>query len=591
MTPLEHQIRAAQRRLWLNRWLGCVAWAVAVGGLVYAAVVLLQRLFDWPIPLGSVGVALAVTTLLSSIVWTVALRENALAAAAALDQAAGLKERLSTGHSCAGSNDPFARAVVVDAEKIATSVTARQHLRLKTPTGLAAGIGSLILASLMFLITPGLLLSSKVKETQQQEEAVRQAHVAVKRKMKEIDQVLEATPGLEDLKEEAAKLDMKSGGMLRRPEDVRHEAAKRIDNLADAVKNKRDNPKYKSVRDMRKHLRSLKVPSSEQIATRKLTKSLQQGDFKEAKKEVEALKEQLATLQKEQDQEAIKKLSKQLDALAKQLEKLELDEEMKEKLAEAGVKPEDADRMLESLKKKDLEQIKKSLEKSGMDEQAAQKLAKQMKQNQGAGQMAKQLAQAMQQASQGAASGQQGRMAAGLSAASDQLSQLEQLEQEMNQLESTMAQLQQSRSAMGQGCDQCNGRGKSGGQSCSKCGGMGQRGKGRGGLAPEESTDVAFKTERGKVKTTEGAIIGQFLIDGEQVKGEVNTEFVELITSAEREASDRISRDRIPRQYQKAVKSYFSNVQKSLEEMKRGQADGDEGGVSTGSTSSTNSTD
>jgi len=92
--------------------------------------------------------------------------------------------------------------------------------------------------------------------------------------------------------------------------------------------------------------------------------------------------------------------------------------------------------------------------------------------------------------------------------------------------------------------------------------------QGSGGLAPEESTDVDFKTEREKVKTTKGAIIGQFLVDGEQVKGEVSKEFVELMSSAEREASDRIKRDRIPRQYQKSVKSYFSNVQQSIEKMK-----------------------
>lgn len=91
-------------------------------------------------------------------------------------------------------------------------------------------------------------------------------------------------------------------------------------------------------------------------------------------------------------------------------------------------------------------------------------------------------------------------------------------------------------------------------------------GQGRGGLAPEQQTKINFKTERGKVHTGKGAIIGQFLVDGEQLKGDVSVDLVDLVSAAERDASDRISRDRIPRQYQKAVKAYFSSVRRSLKE-------------------------
>ncbi len=97
---------------------------------------------------------------------------------------------------------------------------------------------------------------------------------------------------------------------------------------------------------------------------------------------------------------------------------------------------------------------------------------------------------------------------------------------------------------------------------------MGQLGQGRGGLAPEKQTDVAFKTERGKVHTGKGAIVGQFLVDGEQVKGDVKSNLAEVVSAAEREASDRINRDRIPRQYHKAVRQYFSNVQNSMKSNK-----------------------
>ncbi len=577
MTPLEQRIRTAQRRLWLDRWLGCATWSIMVAALVYAAIVLIQRLFDLPIPLSVIGMGIGVTGTAASVVWAVALRANKVTAAAALDKAAGLKERLSSGHYCIDADDPFARAVVADAQRISTSISPRQHIRLHVPQGLTASIGAGVLAALMFLITPGLLKSTEAKETEQREESVRQAYVAVKREMEQLRELVEATPALDDLDDEAKNLDTKTGGKLRRPQDVRMEAAKKIDNLADAIKQKRNHPKYEAMREMKKRLRTLEVPPSEEVGTRKLTKALQQGDFKKAKEEVDALKEQLATLKNEQDPQSVKKLSKQLEALSKQLEKLVQLDKLAEKLAQAGVKKEDVDRLLETLKKKDLEQIKKALQEKGLSQQKAERLAKQIKQNSQASNMAKQLAQSMKQASQGAAAGSESEAAAGLSSGGDQLSELEQLEQEMNQLESSMAAMQEAQENMGQGCKQCKGTGKSGNKPCSRCGGsgtkpgrgMGKLGRGRGGLAPEEETGVGFKIERGKVKTTKGSIIGQFLIDGEQVKGEVNTEFVELMTSAQREASDRINRDRIPRQYQKAVKSYFSNVQQSLEKMKR----------------------
>ena len=154
--------------------------------------------------------------------------------------------------------------------------------------------------------------------------------------------------------------------------------------------------------------------------------------------------------------------------------------------------------------------------------------------------MVKRLARAMQQGAQGAANGQMDEAMAGLSQAGDQLSELEQLEQEMNQLDTTLADLQNARDDLDQGCSKCKGN------EPGPRGGMGPFGRGKGGLAPEQQTPVDFKVERAKVKTGKGAIIGQFLVDGEQIKGEVSSGLAEVVAAGEREASDRINRHRIP---------------------------------------------
>lgn len=97
---------------------------------------------------------------------------------------------------------------------------------------------------------------------------------------------------------------------------------------------------------------------------------------------------------------------------------------------------------------------------------------------------------------------------------------------------------------------------------------MGGLGKGRGGLAPEQQAGMGFKIERAKVHTGKGAIIGQFLVDGEQVKGDVQSALSEVVAASEHDASDRIGRNRIPRQYQKAVKEYFANVRRLVKDPK-----------------------
>ena len=89
-------------------------------------------------------------------------------------------------------------------------------------------------------------------------------------------------------------------------------------------------------------------------------------------------------------------------------------------------------------------------------------------------------------------------------------------------------------------------------------------GQGRGGRAEQEQAAVAFKTERQKVHTGKGAIVGQLVFEGEQVPGEASSELTKTVAAAEREASDLIHRDRVPRQYHKAVRSYFSKVKRDL---------------------------
>ncbi len=583
MTQLERTIKTTQHRLWLNRWLVCASTSLAIAGGVFAAVILIGRLYDLSVPILGTGAALACGGFLASIVWTAISRADAVTAAAALDGAAGLRERLSSAQYCQRADDPFAKAVVADAEQVSSTLSPRQHIRVTIPTTFGLTASTVALAALMFLVPVGLMASDSAHEEEEQVLQAKQTRVAVKKEMDRVKKVLESTPALEDLKDELGDFDKLAGGDLTRPADIRHEAIKKIDKLTDALKQKRQSEKYDAVRDMRKMMRGLKVPKSADTPTQKIAKALSKGDFKTAKEEINQLREQLATLKSKDDEEMAKKLGKQLEELAKQLEKLAQNKELERKLQQAGIKKEDLERMLENLKKKDLDQIRKQLAEKGFTQKQIEKMAKQLKKQAGAGSKAKRLAQAMKKAASGSSLGQMGNSMAGLSMAADQLSELEQLESEMNQMDAAMADLQASKEGLGN-CPACKGTGRRGGKPCGRCNGSGQgqnrggQGKkmasGRGGLAQEEETPVGFKTQRAKVHTGAGAIIGQFLFDGEQIKGDVSSSFTEVLRAAEHDASDRINRNRVPRQYQKAVKAYFSNVRRSIESAKAGKGEG-----------------
>lgn len=452
MTQLERHIRTTKHRLWFNRWLHDFCLCGAIAGASFTVAVVIQRLYEFPVPVLWVGIGLVGAALIGSVVRTMTRRESAELAAAKLDEAAGLRERLSSGRHCVGVDDPFAQAVVADAERISGSLSVRSHIRLRSPRPLGFAIVTIVLAAMSFLVPAGLLKSTEAKESTKLSVEREQTHVAVKRQLDAVRQMTETTPALAEFTDDLAGLEKLSGGKLERPTDIRHEAVKKIDKLEDAVKQKLAGEKYEAVPEMRKLLRGLKSPSSAEAPTEKLNQALSKGDFKAAKEEVQALREQLATLKSEEDKELVEKMSKQLADLAKQLEQLAKDEQLAQKLEQLGIKKEDLERMLEKLSKADLDQLKKQLEEKGLSQQQIEKMAKQLQQKQAAGATAKKLAKAMKQSASASQAGQTSEAIEGLQQAGDQLSELEQLEQEMNQLDATASALQDAKQNLDKPC-------------------------------------------------------------------------------------------------------------------------------------------
>ena len=300
----------------------------------------------------------------------------------------------------------------------------------------------------------------------------------------------------------------------------------------------------------------------------RLAKALAKGDFKAARALAEEMRKHLASVSPK-DVHKLQAMQKQLEQLAKKLEALANDDKAIKQLQQAGLKKEDIERMLKNLTAEDIQEIKERLEKQGLSQEAIQKLTKLLQKRMGANEMARKLAQALGQAAQAMAAGSPSDAASGMEGAGGQLSALEMLEQEMNEIDSMMADLQSAKNDLGNPCSSCNGTGMVRGGPCGSCngqgtGGMGSLGRGRGGIAREEQTPASFVKRRDKVHAGKGAIIGSILVDGKQIKGDVTSDIGEVLAAGERDATDAIDRARIPRRYHQAVKGYFSDIQKEM---------------------------
>lgn len=566
---LHEQIRAAQRRLWLNRFIAKLTVCTTIGVASVGMIVFVQRLFDAALPISWIVGSLVGGAVVAAFVWTVATREDTLTASARLDEAAGLRERLSTAHYCGAAPDEFARAVVADAENSMRGIRVGRIISIKPPPQWGWAVTATVFAALPFLIPVGLLKPAQAKATEERIEAIESTRVAVKKQMDELRELAEKTPALQDVKPRDDDLDLGAAAREQSPADIRHEALKKIDRYEDALRQKKNSDRYDSLGDMKKMMRAIRPPNSNEAPTQNLAKALQQGDFKTAREEIEKLREQLATLKSDEDAEMVRKIGDQLEELSKQLEKLALDNDLRKQLEQAGLKKEDVEKALERLSKKDLDQLLKKLEESGMTKEQAAQLAKKLQQKEQSKSMAGKLAQSMQGSASQAKAGSAESASAKLAQAGEQLSELEQIEQEMSQLEAAANAVAEAKENLSNQCSRCAGSGKQGNKPCGACNGtggqsgrgMGQSpGQGSGGRAESETSQVAFKTERQKVHSGTGAIIGQLVYEGEQVPGEASSKLAETIAAAEREASDAIHRDRVPRQYHKAVREYFSKA-------------------------------
>lgn len=575
MSMVDQHVRQTRLRLTLNLTMRHVAWGVLVAAIGWTVVVLVERAFALGIPLWpSAGLA-AVAALLVGVVGTYRGRMDRLRAAMVLDQAAVLKERVSTALTCQQSTDPFARATVHDAEQTVSRVHVPQRIPYRAPDLWPWSLATVAFAAIFFQFMPQLnllageqpqaddSLSAAIEERQNVE-------LALQRQMERVKQRLQDRPALADLQEGLEELELPDEP-TKTPQDVRREAVKKIEKVSDQLKQRLEADSLKSLDQLKRELAKLQTPKGDDPAS-KLSQALASGDMEAARQAMSDLKKLLEEAAKSADAEAKQKLAlmqKQLDQLSKQLAKLGDQKKLLKDLEnKASLSEEEAKKLLEKLAGMDPQQVaeemKKQLARSGMSSKQIEELAKKLAQNQRMRSQLQSMAQAMAsvaqacQQCQAAGQGNAGAaaMQGALQGAMGQLSELEMAQQMMNELEAQLAELDDLKAGICQG----NVRGPDPADP-NRIGVQGPNaGYGYGSRIGKERGAHQYKASKAKTRTQSGQIIGQMLIDGPQIKGEATAEVTEALGSALRDAEDAVERDEIPRQYQRVVQLYFERL-------------------------------
>ncbi|RMF81027.1 MAG: hypothetical protein D6744_07595, partial [Planctomycetota bacterium] len=303
MSIIEQQVQRVRRRLNFNLFLNRLAVSVAIVAGLWSAVVVLDRVLSLELALWPSVMVAALATIALAGVLTFLHRATALQAAVAIDAAAGLKERVSSALALQDHSEPFARATIHDAERVAQSVHVPTHMPISAPQRWPLPIATLAASVILYLFMPNLNLLAR--STEESGESFGEAEVAERERIEvaiaeqktRIKQRLENKPQLAGLMQELQQLDIPENPDVK-PEDIRRDVVKKVDRVADKIEAQLNDQNLAMLEEMRKQLARLETPPGDDPAS-KLAENLAKGDMQGAKAALSELKKQLEEAQKE----------------------------------------------------------------------------------------------------------------------------------------------------------------------------------------------------------------------------------------------------------------------------------------------------
>jgi hypothetical protein len=566
MSAVKEQISRAQRRLMLNVLLEWASRGAICGSIAWIGLLAMRRVLGLPIPPPYAALAALLTAAADTAAGVWRHRVSQLGAATTLDEAAGLKERLSTALAITGSRDAFALLAAQDAEQAAATVRVHACIRPRAPRNWHWSAATVAAAFLLTLFLPPLELLKRrsAPEPPQRQQALAEKHAVeqdLTNELRQLQKLAEGNPALQELVADLPPAQIPENTLVT-PEDVRQEAARQIDNLRQRLESAREKIQPDAIRETERLLTRLQPEPGNDAASR-TSRELSRGDLQAAADALKQLENQArqaaqtAGTQTSELNELRRKLSNLADQLAELSNDRYLEKELENKLR---LSREDAEKLARQLCQMDpgeaAEELNRRLCESGLPQERIQEILKRFQQKIEARRCCGRIAKSLQQACDNLTACSKGDQAAAERAAADlaracgELSNLAEAKQLSQALEAQQEKLARMRQSVCQG-GYCSAAG----------GGVGGKNAGRGSGAHVAQPGISNQTHPERVRLTpgRGQILGEIPGDLPEAT-RASAEMREVILTAQRAAIDAINRQHVPKQYEAAVRRYFDRL-------------------------------
>jgi septal ring factor EnvC (AmiA/AmiB activator) len=427
--PLERQLARVSRRLFLRSFLSSLFWCWAAGLLLAGTWFIAQSLaLDGISPQVRLSVAAGIllAATITAGVWAVYRAPARLAAALLLDEAFGLRERVTTSYLLAPEQvaSPAACALLADVnERLAKlDVGSKIGVRISWWAGVAPAVaGVLALAAFFYQPTP-------TQATSGSQDKKAEVIPNAKEIEKKLDQLKkknpERRPEGRPMSEELKRIDQELEQIANRPRTTKEQLKDRIKEmtaLEDQLKAREKEMADRS-RSLKQQLQQMDKMGNKQASQegpgRDLQKALSQGKFEKAREELERLTKKL---------KANSLTPKEKQQLAKQLK------DAKEKLERLAQQKDKADQLnrLHREGKLSSEALKKEMERLKEDAKKLQDMQA----------LASQLAEAQKSLEEN----KDGSAAESLSAAASQLKEMDLRDKDLADLRDQLERLQDAK--------------------------------------------------------------------------------------------------------------------------------------------------
>lgn len=576
MNQIYSIVSRASWRLTLIHWFRTLAILATVAIALAILARLVERVFGLGAtfaPLwGPIVIWTPVAVLALATGWSLLRRKSTSAVARELDERAGLREALSTAICFEKSQDAWGRAVVENAQRTAASVQVGRAIPIQAPRFWPVPVGAALAFLVVWIAVPVIDVMGIWAKQTAAEDRVREVTAVKADVQQRTDKVKEmlAKAKIEFIDEEGAEASAEQKPTDNDPEAIRRAAVKKLTDMTDKLEGMKEGEKADQMEALKDAMRQLRQPGPGPLD--EFSRSLARGDFNKAQEALEQMKQQLASdaMSPEQKEDA----KKQMENLAKQLEKIsENKDALAKKLEEAGLDKEKAKELLQKAAT-DPQALKEALEQiKGLSEEQKQELMKMCKSGIGACKSAQSMSESMSKMAQGMTQeGLQQEGAEGMQELSQELSNSEMMESDMENLDAALNEAKQQLAELGGQCiGDGNGNGDQpgkGGQGGWRQGSSNKRGSGSGGpgqgngASPEaEAVDFTVEKSKAKTKTGQGPIIGTRLVYGQQVKGESKAEFSDAVAASSAAAAEAVESQQVPRELHNAVKHYFGTLE------------------------------